>query len=145
MKIVNQVYVEFPSNSINEGFARSLISAFISQIDPTVEELEDVKTAISEVVTNSIIHGYDNQEGMIGMKCVLYEDSVEIICTDFGGGIKDIQEARQPLFTSKPHLERSGMGFTIMENFMDSLHIASEMNKGTTVKLFKKFRSVSNK
>lgn len=147
MKLINQIYVEFSSKSINEGFARSLISSLLAQIDPIIEEVEDVKTVISEAVTNSIIHGYGNEDdkGLITLKLLLYEDAIEIICSDFGGGIKNIEQARQPLFTSKPDLERSGLGFTIMENFMDDIQVISEMDKGTTVKMYKKFDSVVNK
>ncbi len=147
MNLINQVYVEFASKSINEGFARSLVSSLLAQIDPIIEEVEDVKTVVSEVVTNSIIHGYEHkdEESLITLKLLLYENSIEIVCSDFGGGIKNIEQARQPLFTSKPDLERSGLGFTIMENFMDDIQITSEIGKGTTVKLNKKFRSIVSK
>lgn len=147
MNLINQVYVEFASKSINEGFARSLVSSLLAQIDPIIEEVEDVKTVVSEVVTNSIIHGYENkdEESLITLKLLLYEDSIEIVCSDFGGGIKNIEQARQPLFTSKPDLERSGLGFTIMENFMDDIQVTSEIGKGTTVKMHKKFHSVASK
>ena len=145
MKILNEVYVEFLSKSSNEAFSRTVVASFISQLDPTISEVADVKTAVSEAVTNAIIHAYENREGLIRMKCVLYEDSVEILITDTGRGIPNIDEAMQPLYTSKPHLDRSGMGFTIMENFMDGIEVLSEMNKGTEVKMYKKFNSLEGR
>jgi stage II sporulation protein AB (anti-sigma F factor) len=142
MRVLNQVYVEFPCHSRNESFARSLVSSFVSQLDPTIEEVEDIKTAVSEVVTNAIIHGYENQEdnekSLISLRCTLYSDGFEVICSDYGKGIENVKKAREPLYTSKPHLERSGMGFTIMENFMDCVEVTSEMGKGTCVKMYKK-------
>jgi len=137
MEIMNEFKLEFLSKSNNEAFARVVAAAFVSQLDPTLEEIADIKTAVSEAVTNAIIHGYEGNKGMIRMSCTLYEDSVDIVITDEGRGIEDVEEARQPMFTSKPDLERSGMGFTIMENFMDKLEITSEIGKGTTVKMSK--------
>ncbi|NMB32777.1 MAG: anti-sigma F factor [Clostridium sp.] len=144
MKPINEVELKFMSKSRNEAFARVTAAAFISQIDPNIEELADVKTAVSEAVTNSIIHGYENREGFIKMNCLLYENAVEIIIKDGGKGIEDIEKARQPMYTSKPEMERSGMGFTIMESFMDQLEIVSEVGKGTTIKMHKVFKSVAN-
>jgi len=131
--------MEFASKSSNEGFARIVAAAFASQLDPTVEELADVKTAVSEAVTNAIIHGYENGPGIITMICRLYDDSIEVTVIDKGKGIEDIEKARQPMFTTKPDLERSGMGFTVMESFMDSVEVYSAPGGGTTVILKKTF------
>lgn len=143
MQPINEVKVEFISKSSNESFARIVAAAFVSQLDPTVEELTDVKTAVSEAVTNAIIHGYENRDGYVRMQCKLYTDSVEIQIEDDGKGIEDIELARQPLYTSKPELERSGMGFTVMESFMDRVDVFSEPGKGTKVVMFKTFKSIS--
>ncbi len=140
MQSINEMRLEFPSKSANEAFARIVAAAFVSQLDPTLEELTDIKTAVSEAVTNAIIHGYENKAGIIRMNCRLFEDSIEIAIIDEGKGIENIEQARQPLFTSKPEMERSGMGFTVMESFMDSVEIVSEPGKGTTVVMSKKIR-----
>lgn len=142
METINEVKIEFLSKSNNEAFARVVAASFISQIDPTVEELADVKTAVSEAVTNAIIHGYENCSGFVVMHCRLFRDSVEISVIDNGKGIEDIDLARQPLYTSKPEMERSGMGFTVMESFMDRVDVESVPGKGTKVVLFKKFESL---
>lgn len=140
----NKISIELMSKSQNEGFARVAIAAFVSQLDPTLEELSDVKTAISEAVTNSIIHGYENRnEDIIKIEAMIYGNEVTITVEDFGVGIKDVEKAREPLYTSKPELERSGMGFTVMESFMDSLEVISNEGKGTKVIMNKKFNSVS--
>ncbi|MDI9482597.1 MAG: anti-sigma F factor [Bacillota bacterium] len=139
MQPINRMKIEFESKSVNESFARIVAAAFASQLDPTIEELADLKTAVSEAVTNAIIHGYEQQEGLIFMECILYEDSITVKITDHGVGIEDIEKARIPAFTSKPELERSGMGFSIMESFMDSLFIASEKGAGTKITMTKKF------
>ena len=140
----NKVTIEFQSISENEGFARVAIAAFISQLDPTVEELTDVKTAVSEAVTNSIIHGYENKkEGIIKIEASIKFDEVVIKVIDKGLGIKDVNKAREPLYTSRPDLERSGMGFTVMETFMDSLEVESKSGIGTTVIMKKKFNLIS--
>ncbi|MBU5453921.1 anti-sigma F factor [Caproiciproducens sp. MSJ-32] len=140
----NRVCIELMSKSQNEGFARVAIAAFVSQLDPTIEELSDVKTAVSEAVTNSIIHGYENRkEDIIRIEATISGNEVTIIVEDFGVGIKDVKKAMEPLYTSKPELERSGMGFTVMETFMDSLEVVSEEGKGTKVIMKKKFNSVS--
>lgn len=141
MQLINEMKLEFPSKSSNEAFARIVAAAFVSQLDPTLEELADIKTAVSEAVTNAIIHGYENRPGFIRMNCRLYEDSVEIAVIDEGKGIEDIEQARQPLYTSKPEMERSGMGFTVMESFMDSVEIVSQPGKGTAVTLRKTFNT----
>lgn len=141
MQPINEMKLEFLSKSSNESFARVVAAAFVSQLDPTVEELSDVKTAVSEAVTNAIIHGYENEIGIIKMICKLYPDSVIISVIDEGKGIEDIELARQPLYTSKPELERSGMGFTVMESFMDKVEVISQPGKGTTVTMYKYFGS----
>lgn len=140
----NAMKIEFLSKSQNESFARVAVAAFASQLDPTVEEITDVKTAVSEAVTNAIIHGYKEGEGNIEISAELEKNELTVIITDYGCGIEDIEKAKEPLYTSRPELERSGMGFTVMETFMDSLEIESEVNKGTKVKMKKKFLSVNN-
>lgn len=142
MQPVNEMKLNFLSRSNNESFARVTAAAFVSQLDPTLEELADVKTAVSEAVTNAIIHGYDGRKGFVRMYCKLYSDSVAISVIDEGKGIEDIELARQPLYTSRPDMERSGMGFTIMENFMDKVEILSDLEKGTTVNMYKTFKSL---
>jgi len=142
MDIKNYMKLEIPSKSQNEAFARVAVAAFASQLDPTIEEIADIKTVVSEAVTNSIIHGYENEEGIIIIKCKLSENAIEVEVVDHGKGIKDIELARQPLYTSKPELERSGMGFTVMETFMDEVEINSDENKGTTIVMRKKFVSL---
>ncbi len=125
-----------------EAFARVVAAAFASQLDPTLEELADVKTAVSEAVTNAIIHGYENRIGTIRLNCRLYKASIEIEVSDDGNGIEDVELARQPLYTSRPEMERSGMGFTVMESFMDRVEVFSEVGKGTRVVLHKTFKSI---
>ena len=144
-KPINEMTLIFPSLSRNESFARVVAASFVSQLDPSVEELSDVRTAVSEAVTNAIIHGYENETGIIKMVCLLYEDSVEITVIDEGKGIENIELARQPLYTSKPDMERSGMGFTVMETFMDEVKVESEVGKGTKVTMIKYFDSVKGK
>ena len=134
----NEMKLEIKSKSVNEAFARITVAAFVSQLDPTIEELADIKTAVSEAVTNSIIHGYGNQEGIIHIRCHLFDHSVEIEIIDYGQGIENIEMAKQPLYTSNPDSERSGMGFTIMERFMDALIVRSKPNKGTVVTMKRK-------
>jgi len=126
------------STSSNESFARSVAAAFASQLDPTLEELADIKTAVSEAVTNSIIHGYENGDGVVDMQMSIDEDTFFVTITDHGKGIQDITLAMRPLYTSKPDLERSGMGFTVMESFMDTLNVSSQIGSGTTVTMSKK-------
>ena len=128
----------FKAHSVNESFARITVAAFISQLDPTLNELTDIKTVVSEAVTNCIIHGYDNNPNGDIFIHVSYEDHlVTITIKDLGKGIEDIEQAKEPLFTSKPELERSGMGFTIMENFMDEISIISQPGEGTEIRLRK--------
>ena len=136
----NKISIEFQSLSQNEGFARVAVSAFIAQLDPTIDEMADVKTAVSEAVTNSIIHGYENKkDGIIRIEACISENNVTIKIVDFGKGMTDVEKAMEPLYTSRPDLERSGMGFTVMETFMDTLEVTSEEGKGTTVIMSKKF------
>ncbi|WP_353097721.1 anti-sigma F factor [Tissierella praeacuta] len=147
MKIVEKNYMklEFLSKSNNESFARVVVAAFASQLDPTLEELSDIKTAVSEAVTNAIIHGYEYREGIVIVESRIIDNEIEIIIEDRGMGIIDIDRAREPFYTSKPNMERSGMGFTVMETFMDSLQVESIKGKGTTVKMTKRFKSLSDK
>lgn len=133
----NQMKLEFTSKSSNEAFARIAVAAFVAQLDPTIEELADIKTAVSEAVTNCIIHGYEEQEGIITIECKLFANSIEIEILDKGKGIEDINKAKEPLYTSKPDLERSGMGFTIMESFMDEMKVESILGAGTKVTMKK--------
>ncbi len=137
--------LEFLSKSNNESFARVVVAAFASQLDPTLEELSDIKTAVSEAVTNAIIHGYEYREGIVIVESRIIDNEIEIIIEDRGMGIIDIDRAREPFYTSKPNMERSGMGFTVMETFMDSLQVESIKGKGTTVKMTKRFKSLSDK
>ena len=133
MKVQNMMQLDLLSKSSNEGFARVVAAAFAAQLDPTLEEIGDIKTAVSEAVTNAIVHAYPNAIGRIRIRARLYEDNLlEIVVRDWGVGIADVGQARQPLFTTGGE-ERSGMGFTIMESFMDALRVRSQVGKGTTV------------
>lgn len=133
----NKMKLEFLSKSSNEAFARITVASFASQLDPNIEEISDIKTAVSEAVTNCIIHGYEDKVGIIKIECTLFSNSIYIEITDNGKGIEDIEKAKEPLYTTKPELERSGMGFTIMENFMDELKIESVKGVGTKVTMKK--------
>ena len=140
----NEMKMEFSACSSNEGFARVAVGAFIAALNPTIDELDDVKTAVSEAVTNAIIHGYDEQEGKVWILCEIrngeeVEPELEVSVIDIGAGIEDIEKARTPLFTTKPEFERSGMGFAFMEAFMDEVWVSSALGKGTTVTMKKKF------
>lgn len=134
----NRMKLEFDSISENEGFARVAVAAFMTQLNPTLEEVSDVKTAVSEAVTNAIIHGYERKKGTVYLECLLKENEVEICVQDLGQGISDIRQAMEPLYTSKPELERSGMGFAFMEAFMDELKVESKLGEGTTIHMKKK-------
>ena len=134
----NEMKIEFLSKSKNEAFARIAVAAFIAQLDPTVEEVADIKTAVSEAVTNAIIHGYEEKIGIVKLICKIAQNEVFIEISDSGKGIENIEEAKQPLFTTKSNLERSGMGFTIMESFMDEINVDSVLGLGTKVTM-KKF------
>ena len=137
----NEMKLEFTSKSNNESFARITIAAFVAQLDPTIEEISDIKTAVSEAVTNCIIHGYEEKEGIVKIECKLFANSVEIEILDEGKGIENVEKARQALYTSKPELERSGMGFTIMESFMDEVKIESVLGLGTKVTMKKMIKA----
>ncbi len=139
MKLVNQMKLTFQSRSVNEGFARGAISAFVATLDPTVEEISDIKTAVSEAVTNCIVHGYRDTIGQIHVTVKIFEDQlVRITVRDNGCGIEDVEQAMQPLFTTVHTGERSGLGFTVMESFMDKVKVRSVPGKGTTVTLDKR-------
>ena len=140
----NYMKLEFTSKSSNESFSRVVVAAFASQLDPTLEELSDIKTAVSEAVTNSIIHGYEYGDGFIVIESSISGNTIEIIVSDTGKGIDDLEEAMEPFYTSKPNLERSGMGFTVMETFMDSLVVESKKGEGTIVKMTKRIKNISD-
>jgi stage II sporulation protein AB (anti-sigma F factor) len=140
MKFENYMILEFPSKSCNEAFARSAVSCFAAQLDPTMEELGDIRTAVSEAVTNAIVHGYPDELGIISLRCRILKDNVlDIVIKDRGAGIADIEQARRPMFTTGG-ADRSGMGFTIMESFMTNLEISSQPGKGTTVHMRRKLQ-----
>lgn len=134
----NNMKLEFTAISENEKFARTTVAAFITQLNPTLDEIEDIKAAVSEAVTNSIIHGYKDTRGNVYITCTLRESEVEIVISDTGCGIENIELARTPLYTGTEDSERSGLGFTVMETFMDTVTVESTLGKGTTVTLIKK-------
>ena len=133
----NEMKLEFVSKASNEAFARITVAAFASQLDPTIEELADIKTAVSEAVTNCIIHAYENRKGTIKIYAQLKDNQINIQISDNGKWIENVDVAKEPLYTTKPNLERSGMGFTIMESFMDSMKVESIVGLGTKVTLIK--------
>ncbi|MCQ6558097.1 anti-sigma F factor [Paenibacillus mendelii] len=142
MNGTNEMRLTFSARSENEAFARVAVAAFVSQLDPTMEELNDLKTVVSEAVTNAIIHGYESDpSGMVTIEAMIEVDTITLIVKDNGSGIEDLDLARQPLFTSKPEMERSGMGFTIMENFMDGFDVSSEPGRGTSIAMTKRIES----
>lgn len=134
----NTMLLKIPSKSENERFARTVCAAFLLEVDPTIEEMSEIKTAVSEAVTNAIIHGYNSGEGEVVITGELSDRTVTYTITDNGCGIPDIEKAREPLYTGKPETERSGMGFSIMEAFMDELVVESEPGKGTTITMIKR-------
>lgn len=134
----NEMTMTFDSIAKNEAFARTSVAVFISQLNPTMNELNDIKTAVSEAVTNAIIHGYENKREKVYIKCTTKNNYVYITIKDSGIGISDIEKAMTPLYTSKPEMERSGMGFTVMQTFMDEVEVISEKGSGTTVNMIKK-------
>jgi stage II sporulation protein AB (anti-sigma F factor) len=146
--VKNEMNLQFSALSQNESFARVTVAAFIAQLDPTMDELTEIKTVVSEAVTNAIIHGYENDpNGIVFISVTLEDGVIDLMIRDEGIGIADIEEARQPLYTTTPELERSGMGFTIMENFMDEMNVESLESIGTTVRLTKhlsKSKALSN-
>lgn len=133
----NMIKLEFANKSCNENLARVVAAAFVTALDPTCEELSEIKTAVSEAVTNAIIHGYEDSIGMVRMDARIIGNVVEFTISDKGCGISDIKKAMEPLYTGKPELERSGLGFTIMESFMDKVEVSSTYGIGTTVKMKK--------
>ena len=139
MQYDNKISLILDANSKNEAFARVSVSAFATQLDPTLEQLEDIKMAVSEAVTNAIIHGYEGVEnGQIYIDCKIADNVLYIDIEDKGRGIENLEKAMEPLYTSKPHMERSGMGFTVMEAFMDNMNVVSKVGKGTKICLEKK-------
>ena len=131
---MNIMEVKFSAKSENESLARVIVASFAAKLDPTIDELSDIKTAVSEAVTNAIIHGYEEDETkFVHMRCELIEKTIKVVVEYYGKGIEDIEEAKQPMFTSKPELERSGMGFSFMESFMDDMQVASIVGEGTKV------------
>lgn len=137
MSNTNEMTVEFKAIGENEGFARIVIAAFIAQLNPTLEEMGDVKVAVSEAVTNAIIHGYEKTEGMVQIRTSIKDREIRIQIQDWGKGIRNIEQAMEPLFTTKPEEERSGMGFSFMEAFMDNLEVESQEGVGTTITMVK--------
>ena len=138
MKYVNETHIKFPSKSINEGFARSVVAAFVLELDPTIAELADIKTAVSEAVTNCIVHGYRRKTGTVYIDAYITEDRLIIIrVRDKGVGIENVKEAMKPLFTTAENEERAGLGFAVMQSFMDKVKVKSVVGKGTTVTLEK--------
>lgn len=135
----NIMEVKFSAKSENESLARVIVASFAAKLDPTLDEMADIKTAVSEAVTNAIIHGYDEDESkFVYLRCEIEKDIIKIVVEDRGNGIDDIQMAMQPLYTSKPELERSGMGFTVMESFMDGVAVSSIKGDGTKIVMTKK-------
>lgn len=138
-KIINSIQITFPSISVNEGLSRSFVASFAMQLNPTIEELADIKCAVSEAVTNAIVHAYKGTVGQIKLKCIIYDEGTVVIeVSDKGCGIEDIAKAREPLFTTNSDGDRSGMGFTVMETFTDKISVSSKVGKGTKVRLIKK-------
>ncbi len=144
MKYQNEMKLVLPSYSKNEAFARSVVAAFCAQLNPTMEEINDVKTAVSEAVTNSIVHGYAEQQGNVEISASYVNGEINITIRDEGVGIPDVKKALQPFYTTRPEEERSGMGFTVMQAFMDEVQVQSTPNKGTEVRLKKIIRSEGN-
>lgn len=134
----NEMTIIFDSRSCNEGFVRVAVAAFCTQLNPTLEEVADIKTAVSEAITNAIIHGYENQIKKIRVDCRTENRELYVTVTDEGKGIPDIKKAMEPMFTTRPELDRSGMGFAFMEAFMDELQVTSQVGKGTVVRMKKK-------
>ena len=134
---MNSMKITFDAISENESFARLAVAGFLLYKNPSINDIEDIKTAVSEAVTNSIIHGYNNNRGKIDLYCSVIDNHIEIEVVDYGEGIEDINQAMKPMYTSKPEEERSGLGFTVMGSFMDKIDVESKLGKGTKVKLYK--------
>lgn len=145
MNIVNEMSLTFKALSENEGFARSCVAAFCVQLNPTLDEITDIKTAVSEAVTNCVVHAYPKEQGEITVNVKLTNNSAIISVSDNGIGISNFEKARQPFFTTKPGQERSGMGFTVMESFMDKVNLLKNNGKGVTVLMEKKFGQAEKK
>ncbi len=144
MEVSNEMHLSFPSLSANESFARAAAAAFCAQLNPTYEELADIKCAVSEAVTNCIVHGYRSAQGEIFMNIKLYDNrTIKIEIRDKGCGIPDVAQALCPMFTTDPENERSGMGFTVMESFMDTMRVTSQVGKGTKVTMTKRLSALS--
>ena len=139
----NEMKIEFLSKSSNEAFARISVAAFVAQLDPTLEEIADIKTSVSEAVTNSIIHGYEEQLGIVKLTCKIRDNEIIIEISDSGKGIENIEIAKQPLYTTNANLERAGMGFTIMESFMDDVEVESALGIGTKITMRKKIKNTN--
>ena len=137
MKNTNEMELVFDSRPVNEGFARVSVAAFMTQLNPTLEEVSDVKTAVSEAVTNALIHGYDGKVKKIRIRCWIEGQTLYVEIRDEGKGIENVEKAMEPLFTTRPELDRSGMGFAFMEAFMDNVYVESELGKGTLVRMKK--------
>lgn len=137
MKNTNEMELVFDSRPVNEGFARVSVAAFMTQLNPTLEEVSDVKTAVSEAVTNALIHGYDGKVKKIMIRCWIEGQTLYVEIRDEGKGIENVEKAMEPLFTTRPELDRSGMGFAFMEAFMDKVYVESELGKGTLVRMKK--------
>ena len=140
MNYINEMKIQFLNKSVNAGLARVAVASFCAQHDLTVEVIADIKTAVSEAVTNAIVHGYENMCGFVTVCCAYSMTEIEITVSDYGRGIEDIEQARRPLYTSCADKERSGMGFTVMQMFMDTVDVISERNKGTRIVMTKKLR-----
>ena len=144
IKPINEMNISFKALSVNEGFARACVAAFCAQVNPSLDEITDIKTAVSEAVTNCVVYAYPKKVGDVNIKVELYENSVIIFVSDNGIGIEDFERAREPFFTTKPNEERSGMGFTVMESFMDKLELLKNEGRGVTVKMEKFFSIKKN-
>jgi len=138
VKRANEMSIRFMALSENESFARVAVAAFVAQLNPTMEEITEIKTVVSEAVTNAIIHGYPDLVGDVALHCKIMGDRMDLVVEDYGVGIDDLDEVRQPLFTSRPELERSGMGFTIMESFVDEFEVTSAIGAGTKLRFTKR-------
>ena len=144
MKLLNEMELNFKAISINEGFARSCVAAFCVQANPSLDEITDIKTAVSEAVTNCVVHAYPSIPGNVCVKVKLFDNSVDIEVIDNGIGIEDFEKAKEPFYTTKPDQDRSGMGFAVMESFMDSLELKNNQDKGVIVKMQKFFKPKQN-
>ena len=142
---INTMRLEIAAVSQNESFARGTVAAFAAQANPTLDEINDIKTAISEAVTNCVVHAYAKNGGVVAITCDLYHDALTVTVSDNGIGIKDVNKALEPFYTTRPNEERSGMGFTVMQSFMDTLHVASTPSKGTAVTMQKFFSRAKSK